>query len=80
MEKLVKLFNYYALEKQSLTMEIGYNKISDWVISIEHEQSCTIIFNENGGSLELLCAKAFVALAEWGREFEDLEDIILNKF
>ena len=80
MKNLTKLFEEYANIKQSLILNITWDKIADWCVYIEHQDSNTIIFDENGVSLELVCAKAFIKLAEWGEEFKDLENILYNIF
>ena len=80
MEKLMKLFKEYANKKQSLILYINWNKVANWSIYIEHGDSKTVIFDENYASLEYVSARAFEKLAEWGQEFEDLEDILYNIF
>ena len=80
MKNLMKLFNEYAKVKQSLVIEITWDKVADWTIYIEHRDSKKIIFYENWGSLEFACTRAFLNLEEWGREYEDLENIFYNIF
>lgn len=80
MENLMKLFKAYSKIKQSLVIEINWDKTADWYVYIEHRDSKTIIFDENWASLELVCARAFEKLVEWGQEFEDLENILYDIF
>lgn len=80
MKNLTKLFEGYANVKQSLILDITWDKNADWSIYIEHQDSKTVIFDENDTSLELICARAFIKLVEWGQEFEDLENILYNIF
>lgn len=80
MESLIKLFKAYSKIKQSLVIEINWDKTADWYVYIEHRDSKTIIFDENWASLEFVCARAFEKLVEWGQEFEDLENILYDIF
>jgi hypothetical protein len=80
MENLMKLFTAYAMRKQSLVIEITWDKVADWTIYICHRDSNTVIFDENWPSLHFGCARAFEKLAEWGKEYEDLEDLLYNIF
>ena len=80
MEKLMKLFKEYANKKQSLVLDISWDKVANWSIYIEHRDSETVIFDESYASLEYVSARAFEKLVEWGQEFEDLEDILYNIF
>ena len=80
MKNLIKLFEGYSNIKQSLRLKISWNEYTNWCVFITELESDTVIFDLNDTSLELVCAKAFIKLAEWGEDFEDLEDILYNIF
>ena len=78
LEKLTNFFKACQSVKQSLRMAIQYEKCEDWSIFILHADSGAIIFLDNDCSLTLLCARAYIALEEWAREFPELENIEIN--
>ena len=80
MENLIKYFKALQREKQSLKISIEYNKICDWYVWIYHEDSKTLIFDEEGTSLTLLSNKAILELKNWAEGYEELEDIFYNIF
>lgn len=78
LEKLLKFYEACHNVKQSLWLSLEHDKVADWYLTIQHEDSLTTIFESNECSLNLLCARAYIALAEWAREDEKLEDIECN--
>lgn len=77
-ERLLQYYEKLHFEKQSLCLELSHEKIMDWNLWICHQDSNTVIFHENSPSLNLLSAKAYVALESWAREYVELEDIEYN--
>lgn len=65
-----------------LHLEIGYNKTMDWAIEIykkgcakdyqksPHNGDDAVLVMESGGDMELVFARAHVALKEWLSEYE----------
>lgn len=78
LERLLKFYEACQHKRQSMYLTLEHDKYGDWSIGIAHNDSDTIIFNENGASLNLLCARAYIALEEWAREDSWLEDIEIN--
>lgn len=78
LEKLLKFYEACHYVKQSMCLEIQHEKCEDWSILIFHADSNTTIFYDNNCSLNLLCARAYIALEEWAREFTELENIEIN--
>ena len=78
LEKLLKFYEACHCVRQSLWLTLEHDKIADWYLTIRHGDSSTTIFESNECSLNLLCAHAYIALEEWAREDEMLEDIEAN--
>jgi hypothetical protein len=78
LERLLKFYKACQYKKQSMQLTLEHDKCEDWFIEIAHHGSDTIIFNENDASLNLLCARAYIALERWAREDFQLEDIEIN--
>ena len=78
LERLLKFYEACQYKKQSMQLTLEHDKYADWFIRIAHHDSGTIIFNENDCSLNLLCARAYIALEAWAREDFELEDIEIN--
>lgn len=77
-ERLLKYYEKLHSEKQSLQLNLSHEKIMNWNLWIYHQDSDTVIFHEDSSSLNLLSAKAYVALEAWASEFSELEDIEIN--
>lgn len=77
-ERLLKYYEKLHSVKQSLQLNLSHEKIMDWDLWIYHHDSETVIFHEDSPSLNLLCAKAYVALESWASECYALEDIEIN--
>ena len=75
LEKLLKFYKACHCVRQSLWLALEHDKVADWFLTIQHEDSSTTIFESNDCSLNLLCAHAYIALADWAKEDELLEDI-----
>lgn len=78
LERLLKFYKACQYQRQSMQLTLEHDKFADWFIEIEHRDSDTVIFSENDASLNLLCAKAYIALEEWAREDPFLGDIEIN--
>lgn len=77
-ERLLKYYERLHSVKQSLELDLSHEKVFDWDLWIHHRDSGTTIFHETLPSLNLLCARGYVALDTWAREFVELEDIEIN--
>ena len=77
-ERFMRYYQACHCVKQSLRLQIDHGKIMDWGITIYHGDSETFIFDEHGSSLNVLCAKAYIALEEWASGYMELEDIENN--
>ena len=77
-ERLLEYYQACHYVKQSLVLELTHDKLMDWSLMICHRDSGTVIFESNSSSLNILCAKGYVALEKWASEYSDLEDIEIN--
>ena len=77
-ERFFKFYSACFYEKLSLQLDIQHDNCGGWYIKICHTASDTIIFDMDCTSLNLLCAKAYIALAEWASNIPVLEDIENN--
>lgn len=74
MYEFLKFFDEYATNHPT-HLEIQYSKTLDWVICI-WKKGCgengddLVLVNESGPDVELVFAKAHVALKEWLAEYE----------
>lgn len=80
MEKFLRLFRFYKTEKQSLELTFTWDKVADYCLTVYHGDSKTTVVDLQDQCLATLTAKAFTELAEWGKEFAELEDIVYNEF
>lgn len=77
-ERFMKYYEKCHGVKLSLQLNIEHDNCCGWHIFIIHGDSDTIIFDEDACSVNLLCARAYIALENWARNFSELEDIENN--
>jgi hypothetical protein len=77
-ERFFKLYEAYHNKKRSLQLTIEHDDCCGWYIVITHTDSNTVVFEEEGCSFNLLCAKGYIVLTEWASKFSELEDIEIN--
>ena len=77
MENLIKLFSKMQYHKQSMELDITYDKVADWVIYFVWKAE-GITLESQSASITLACADMIQKLTNLCIEYEDLQDIPYN--